>query len=147
MPESTTPLVRAHQLIVAAGAALEEAIDTPTTGVEAQVMAAARVLLDLRGKRAHVDAAWDVDVPRESWADPVQVRGLVYAMDLPEHITAREEARWWADLLGGGVTTSGALTSSFSELLVYGSYEGVPVAMKFILPRSEAVVQGSEVAA
>ena len=153
MPESTTPLVRAHQLIVAAGAALEEAI-TPTPDGDDSYLAdrvahTSRIMLALRGMRPHLDTAWTLTIPKDTWgADAPEVTATVYDWDLPRGITVKEEARWWADLLGGKANVGEPRASGSLDLTVSGSYAGAPVEMSFYLSKAEAAgLVSGEVAA
>ena len=143
---------RAHQMILSAGAALEELLGTPAPSPTAdtmadQVMAATHVLLDLRSKREHIDAAWNISVPRDAWeTDRVSITATVFGWDLPATITPLQEAQWWAGLLGSEVADAPGASGAV-ELSVTGEHAGVPVQVTLYVPAPAASVVSGEVAA
>lgn len=153
MSEPTAPLTRAHQLIVAAGAALEEVIAPAPASDDSyladRVAHASRIMLALRGMRPHLDTAWTLTIPKDSWArDAPEVTATVYDWDLPRGTTVKEEARWWADLLGVKADVGKARASGSLDLTVAGFHVGVPVEMSFYLSKAEAAgLVSGEVAA
>ncbi|MFY7069619.1 hypothetical protein ACOQFV_27490 [Nocardiopsis changdeensis] len=126
---------RAWDLIVQAGAALEDALqDTPVPGtphdempVADQITHAAHVVTHLRTLADRTPVAWSIQVPAGDEMH-VEVWGTLHDGITVPNGTVRETVAAWAEVIAAPVeehrTASGGV-----ELIAWGQVDGVPVQL------------------